>query len=402
MLVINAANHWSRRLRHRRNRDNGATVTSPDSVHADPAVDGAGDVNARKPRVAVVFGGQSSEHSISCLSAASILHALDPADYDIVAVGVDRDGRWSLQPDAPAGLLREAQVLPEVVTGSTEVLPVRGQSTPVSLLGAIDVVFPVLHGPFGEDGTIQGLLELAGVPYVGSGVLASAAAMDKAHCKALLAGHGINVARWHTVHARQFQADPDAVVRTLSDLSLPVFVKPARAGSSVGVSKVKAGEDLIAALETAFEHDPKVVVEEAIAPAREVEVGVLTGTDGAAQASVPAEIVMRGSHEFYDFDAKYLDDAADLIVPAELSSQITSRVRALACEVFDILGCEGLARVDMFVKPDGDVVVNEVNTMPGFTSISLFPRMWQQSGVSYPMLVDHLVQDALRRGVGLR
>ncbi|NDB18966.1 MAG: D-alanine--D-alanine ligase, partial [Actinobacteria bacterium] len=254
----------------------------------------------------------------------------------------------------------------------------------------------------GEDGTIQGLLELAGVPYVGSGVFASAAAMDKAHCKALLAGHGIAVAPWRTVHARDFAADRDAVVASLRELALPVFVKPARAGSSVGVSKVKTHDEMAAALAAAFEHDPKVIVEEAVSPAREIEVGVLTGSDGSAQASVPAEIVMRASHEFYDFDAKYLEDAAELVVPANVSLETTTRVRALACEVFDILGCEGLARVDMFVRPTGEVVVNEVNTMPGFTSISLFPRMWQQSGVSYPMLVDHLVQDALRRGVGLR
>lgn len=402
MLVIHGRIHWSRGSPHRVGDDNDATVTTANNQSPAAAPDSADSAVARRPRVAVVFGGQSSEHAISCLSAASILNALDPAEYDIVAVGIDRDGRWSLQPDAPASLIRIGRALPEVTAGTTEVLPVRGQSSPIALLGAVDVVFPVLHGPYGEDGTIQGLLEVAGVPYVGSGVLASAAAMNKAHCKALLAGHGIAVAPWQTVHARDFAHDPAALLEALHSLTLPVFVKPARAGSSVGVSKVKEHDALVAALQAAFEHDPIVVVEEAVTPSREIEVGVLTGTDGSAQASVPAEIVMRSSHEFYDFDAKYLDDAADLIVPAELSTEITARVRALACEVFNILGCEGLARVDMFVRPDGQIVVNEVNTMPGFTSISLFPRMWQQSGVSYPILVDHLVQDALRRGVGLR
>lgn len=377
-----------------------STTEPTDSQAAADVISSVGPAESeRRIRVAVVFGGQSSEHEISCLSAASVMSVLDPSRYDILPIGVDRSGTWSLQ---PAVATARHGALPEVVTGGEEVLPVRSATAPTALLSAVDVVFPVLHGPFGEDGTIQGLLELAGVPYVGSGVLASAAAMNKSHCKAILTAHGVRVVPWFAFHRRQWLHAPGVIAGRAAEKGWPVFVKPARAGSSVGISKVTGADQFASAVEEAMLHDPYVLVETAVAGAREIEVGVLTGSDGNAQASVPAEIVVREGHEFYDYQAKYLDDAADLIVPAQLPADVTADVRRLACEVFEILGCEGLARVDFFVLPDGTALVNEVNTMPGFTSISLFPQMWQASGVSYSMLVDHLVQDALRRGVGLR
>ena len=357
---------------------------------------------ATKLRVAVVFGGQSSEHEISCLSASSILRALNPDDFEILAIGIDKEGRWSIQSDAVASLVARAGVLPNVAPSAAEVLPVRSSQVGTALLSQVDVVFPVLHGPFGEDGTIQGLLELAQVPYVGSGVLASAAAMNKVHCKSVLLAHGVQVAPWATVHKRTWQRDREEILAAASDVGFPLFVKPARAGSSVGVSKAKDVASLIAAIDEALTHDPLVLLEASIENAREIEVGVLSGVDGEAQASVPAEIIVREGHEFYDYAAKYLDDAADLVVPAELSEDVTQRIRQTACEVFNILGCEGLARVDFFLTQSGEIIVNEVNTMPGFTNISLFPRMWQASGMDYSMLVNHLVTDALRRGTGLR
>ena len=268
------------------------------------------------------------------------------------------------------------------------------------LLGSVDVVFPVLHGPYGEDGTLQGLLELAGVPYVGSGGLASAAAMDKAVAKRLLASEGLPVAAWTVVTKRRWAADPAACAAEARDLGLPVFVKPARGGSSIGISKVSSWDDLASAVELALLSDTKVLVEAAVV-GREVEVGVLDGAEGPS-VSVPAEVRVVGDHEFYDFDAKYLDGATELDCPAVLDPEVVERLSGLALRAFDALGCEGLARVDFFVTEGGGLVLNEVNTMPGFTTTSMFPLMWAQSGVDYPALVDRLVQDALRRGTGLR
>ena len=264
----------------------------------------------------------------------------------------------------------------------------------------VDVVFPLLHGPWGEDGTIQGVLEMAGIPYVGSGVLASAAGMDKEYMKLLLAARGLPVGAY-AVHR-----DGDPLGVDVEDLGWPLFVKPARGGSSLGISKVDRPDDLVAALAEAHRHDPKVLVE-AMSAGREIECGVLEGPDGgAAEASVPGEIRVTGDgHDFYDFDAKYLDDVVELDVPADLSPALTKTVQELACAAYDALGCEGLARVDFFVDVDSggdDVTVNEVNTMPGFTPYSMFPRMWAATGVDYPALVDRLLRSALRRGTGLR
>ena len=355
-----------------------------------------------RTRVAVVLGGRSTEHAISCVSAGSVLAALDRDRYDVVAVGITPEGRWVLVPDDPALLSISGRELPSVKDGQSVALPgdpTAGGLVPLEdgpgLLGAVDVVFPVLHGPFGEDGTVQGLLEMAGVPYVGSGVLASAAAMDKAVAKVLLRAAGLPVAP--AVVARQGEPlDRGAVAA----LGLPVFVKPARGGSSIGITRVRDLADLEAALAVAWAADPKALVEAALV-GREVECGVLQGPSGP-EASVPAEVRVSGDREFYDFEAKYLEEATELDVPADLPDEVTERLRTAALTAFRALGCEGLARVDFFVGPDGAVTVNEVNTMPGFTPTSMYPRMWAASGVDYPALVDRLVQAALRRGTGLR
>jgi D-alanine-D-alanine ligase len=368
----------------------------------------------------VVFGGRSSEHAISCISAGSVLAALDRSRYDVVPVGITPTGRWVLAPDEPTRLQivdgqlpavdpQGASVALSVDPGRPGLLADRlpGQREPIgALLADVDVVFPVLHGPWGEDGTIQGLLELAAVPYVGSGVFASAAAMDKGHMKALFAAAGLAQAPYAVITDQQWRRDRSGALARAGALGSPVFVKPARAGSSVGISRVQVSDgatgDLQDAIELARRHDPRVVVEAAVLGAREVECGVLVDRDGVPQASACAEIVVREGHEFYDFEAKYLEDAADLIVPADLAGQVAERVRQVAVQAFDALGCEGLARCDVFVLADGSVLVNEVNTMPGFTTISMYPRMWAACGVDLPELVDRLVQDALRRGTGLR
>jgi len=367
---------------------------------------------SRRPRVAVVFGGRSTEHAISCISAGSVLRAIDREAYDVVPVGISHEGHWVLAADDPERLAITDGKLPEVdSTGASVVLS--GDPTARTLtvaepgdvpraLGAVDVVLPLLHGPYGEDGTIQGLLELAGVPYVGSGVLSSAVSMDKAYMKVVLAGLGLPVGPYVVVKPREWERGRAAVREAVAALGWPVFVKPARGGSSVGISKVAGPDALGEAIELARRCDPKVVVEAAV-EGREIECGVLEGLDGAApEASVPAEIRVKGDHEFYDFEAKYLDDATDLDVPADLPEDAAEHVRRLAVAAFTALSCEGLARVDFFLRPDGAVLVNEVNTMPGFTPYSMFPRMWQASGLDYPALVDRLIRTALGRSAGLR
>ncbi len=356
-------------------------------------------------RVAVLFGGRSSEHAISCVSAGSVLAVLDRDRYDVLPIGITPDGRWVLAADDPSSLAIRDRSLPAVDPSGTA-LALPGDPTAKGLvvldpgevpgdLGAVDVVFPLLHGPYGEDGTVQGLLELAGVPYVGSGVFASAACMDKAHMKRLFDAAALPSPRHVVVRAgRPVPAD-------VRDLGLPVFVKPARAGSSIGIARVDDWADLDGALAAAHRQDPKALVEQAVA-GREIECGVLAGLDGEPEASVPAEVRVTGGRPFYDFEAKYLDDATEFDIPPDLDEPTIERVRALAIEAFRALDCEGLARVDFFVCTDGRVLVNEVNTMPGFTPASMFPRMWAAAGVSYPQLVDRLIRDALRRGTGLR
>jgi D-alanine-D-alanine ligase len=360
-----------------------------------------------RTRVAVVFGGRSSEHAISCVSAGSVLAHLDRDRFEVVPVGITPDGAWVLGSDDPRELAISDRTLPRVDAGRTA-LALPGDPTRGGLLvldpdragevfAGIDVVFPVLHGPYGEDGTIQGLLEMAGLPYVGAGVLASAAGMDKEFTKKLLAAEGLPVGE--LVVLRRGTATLTAAQR--DRLGLPVFVKPARAGSSVGITRVTDWADLGTAVATAREHDPKVLVEAAVV-GREVEVAVLETPDGAVRASVPAEIRIVGDAEFYDFDAKYLDDVCEFDIPAKLDDDVADRLREAAVAAFRALDGQGLARVDFFVGPDGAITVNEVNTMPGFTPISMFPRAWAVTGVDYPSLLTTLVETALARGTGLR
>jgi D-alanine-D-alanine ligase len=367
---------------------------------------------ARKARVAVVFGGRSSEHAVSCMTAAGVLRALDRDRYDVVPVGIATDGRWVLAADDPAALEARGAQLPSVddngpgvlvptSTSDRSLVALRPGEVP-STLGEVDVVFPLLHGPFGEDGTIQGLLELGDVPYVGSGVLASAAGMDKHYMKVLLAGHGLPVGPYAVISDRQWRTDRAAALATLEPLGLPVFVKPARAGSSIGISRVDDAADLPAAIEEARRHDPKVVVEAGIS-GRELECGVLQDLDGTPRASELGEIEVVAGHAFYDFEAKYVAEAdVRLSTPADVPPSVRERVQELAVRAFEVMGCEGLARVDVFLTDAGEVVVNEINTMPGFTPHSMYPRMWAASGIDYPALVDRLVQLALRRPTGLR
>jgi len=360
----------------------------------------------RRIRVAVVFGGRSSEHAISCLSAGSVLPALDRERYDVVPIGITREGRWVLTSDDPKALEIHGNELPEVAKGASVVLPgdpTRGGLVVVEpgegarALGEVDVVFPVLHGAYGEDGTVQGLLEMAGTPYVGSGVLGSAVAMDKEYAKKLLAAEGLPVGEYSVVRAGT--ATLGAAER--DRLGLPVFVKPARAGSSIGITKVGDWAGLAGAIATARAIDPKVIVEQAVV-GREVECGVLEGlAGGPAEASVPAEIRFTGGHDWYDFEAKYLDDACEFDIPAQLSEGVTERLRQHAVRAFGALDCAGLARVDFFVTGD-DLVVNEVNTMPGFTPISMFAKMWAATGLDYPALLHRLIEVALATGTGLR
>jgi len=379
--------------------------------------------DASRPRVAVVFGGRSTEHGISCVTASGVLAAIDRSRYDVVAIGVTRTGAWLLVDDDPAPWALRGRELPEVTTASA-VLPgrvlTRTDSVETGLvrvveghapvpLGPVEVVMPLLHGPYGEDGTLQGLFELSGTRYVGSGVLASAACMDKHTMKVLLRHEGFAVADWELVQPARWRVDLAAVLADVARLGAPVFVKPSRAGSSFGITRLDDPSDpdaLLTALETAAEHDPRVLVEEAAA-GREVECGVLGSPEGAPpEASVCGEVVVL-SGGFYDFDAKYLEpDAVRLDTPADLPTSVAEKVRAESVRAFQVLGCEGLARVDWFVDLGAGtglrLVVNEVNTMPGFTATSMYPRLWAESGVAYPELVDRLLRLALGRTTGLR
>jgi D-alanine-D-alanine ligase len=358
-----------------------------------------------------VFGGRSNEHAISCVSAGSILRNLDPGRFDVVAVGITPDGSWVLAGSDPEALVIANRQLPKVSSESGAELALRadprraGQLVSVSpggseVLASVDVVFPVLHGPYGEDGTIQGLLELAGVPYVGAGVFASAAGMDKEFTKKLLVAEGLPVGAHAVLRPSQSTLEAEQRER----LGLPVFVKPARGGSSIGISRVTSWEELPAAIARARCHDPKIIVEAAVA-GRELECGVLEFPDGTVQASSVGEIRVvgvRGREDpFYDFATKYLDDAAELDVPAKIDDDVSEAIRELAIRVFRAIDCQGLARVDFFLTEDGPLI-NEVNTMPGFTTISMYPRMWAASGVDYPTLLATMVDTALARGPGLR
>ncbi len=384
------------------------------STPAAASVDSAAAPLGPKPRVMVLFGGRSGEHAISCATAGGVLRAIDRDRYDVVPVGITPTGRWVLAADDPdhwsiAGGRRPqvedtaAHVLLPQDVGDRAVRVAEPDSVPRAL-GEVDVVFPLLHGPFGEDGTLQGLLELADVRYVGAGVLASAVGMDKHMMKVVFAGNGLAVSPFVVLTPGSFERDPHGQTERVAALGLPVFVKPARAGSSLGISRVDDLADLPAAVAEAQRHDPKVIVEAAIV-GREIECGVLGGRPGErARASLPGEIVVTDdTHAFYDYEAKYFDEAAvTLACPADLPDDVIARIREVAVEAFEAIGCEGIARVDVFVTPSGEVVVNEINTMPGFTPYSMYPRMWAATGIAYPELVDELIQLALARPTGLR
>jgi D-alanine-D-alanine ligase len=367
-----------------------------------------------KIRVAVVFGGRSAEHSVSCASASMVLAALDPSRYEVVPIGITRDGRWVLTSGDPGRLGAGAgsdDSLPSVADVGASVVPVGGSfqviapdSVPRSL-GEVDVVLPLLHGAYGEDGTIQGLLELTGTRYVGAGVLASAAGMDKAYMKLLLAAHGLPIGRYVLVRDRDWRSgsvERKRVLDEVLELGLPVFVKPARGGSSIGITRVTSLASLEAAIEAARSHDPKVLVEAAV-DGIEIECAVLEGEDGGPpEASVPGQVLVDAGSDFYDFEAKYLVAGATMRVPADVPGPVAAEIRRLACAAFDALGCEGLARVDFFYTSAGQVVVNEINTMPGMTAASGFPMMWAATGLPMAELMDRIIRTALAKRPGLR
>ncbi|MEC5193340.1 MULTISPECIES: D-alanine--D-alanine ligase family protein [unclassified Arthrobacter] len=367
----------------------------------------------RRPRVAVLFGGRSSEHAVSCVTAAGVLGAIDQTKYEVIPIGIAKTGQWVLASGDTEDWSLSAASLPEVASSTqtvalTEIggehqLIVASPNTVPQELGTVDVVFPLLHGPFGEDGTIQGFLELSDTRYVGAGVLASAVGMDKHFMKVVFESAGLQVGPYIAVTDRQWRNDPETVRKRVDQLGFPVFVKPARAGSSMGISKVDSLETLDAAIEAAREHDPKLVIEAGIV-GREIECAVLEGrgTD-APRTSMPGEIsVAGGGHDFYDFNAKYVDDAAALSCPADLPDEAIARVRELAAVAFDAVGAEGLSRVDFFYTPEGELIINEINTMPGFTPKSMYPQMWRASGLGYAELIDELLHLALHRRTGLR
>ena len=373
-----------------------------------------------KIRVAVIFGGKGPEHSISCLGGGNVLRSIDRDRYEVIPIGITTDGSWLEVPDDPAKLAITGGELPSVESVAkpdAHVVPwaYQGDSTVVAsapghiphVLGDVDVVLPVLHGPFGEDGTIQGLLELVGIPYVGAGVLASAVSMDKEYMKLIFAAKGLPVGPHVVVHERDWPATPQATAsqRRIKDqiaaLGWPLFVKPARGGSSIGTSKAADETELAQAIELARQFDPKVLVEKGIT-AREVEVAVLEGRDGTPDTSLPGELRLEGGEEFYDFEAKYLDSSSGMLIPARIPAKDIEKIRELAAEAFTAVSAEGLARVDFFYLPDGQILVNEINTFPGMSPTSYFQKMWEATGVPFGEVIDRLLQTALAKKPGLR
>jgi D-alanine-D-alanine ligase len=347
----------------------------------------------RKLRVGVILGGRSGEHQVSLASARSVMAALDPDKYEVVPLGITQDGRWLLNGDPLARLLdggNGADTTASDVTGRELVPGASGRAFP-----PLDVIFPVLHGPFGEDGTIQGLLEIAGIPYVGSGVLASALGMDKLAAKEAFAAQNLPQTPYVGLKRKDWEADPEAAIaRIEGHLPYPLFVKPANLGSSIGINKAHDRAGLCAALAEAARYDRKLLVEQAVPRAREIECSVLGNDDPIA--SVPGEVVP--DREFYDYAAKYLDGDSQLLIPAPISAAVAARVRELAVRAFLALDCSGLARVDFLLDGGTEqVFLNEINTMPGFTAISMYPKLWEASGIPYPELVDRLIDLALER-----
>jgi len=378
----------------------------------------------RKIRVAVVFGGRSTEHAVSCASAGLVLSAIDRDRYDVLPIGIATDGRWVLTSGDPVRLALSAGSLPSVesvAVAGTEIVPRAGSlsvSSPGSVprdLGEVDVVLPLLHGTFGEDGTLQGLLEMTGTRYAGAGVFASAAGMDKEYMKLIVAARGLPVGRYVVVRDRDWSGgsiggsvgsgglgERKRVLDEIAELGWPVFVKPARGGSSVGITRVEGPADLESAIEAARVHDPKVLVEAAV-DGMEIECAVLEGIDGGPpEASLPGQVVVDPGSSFYDFQAKYLAAGTTMRIPAPIPAAAAAEVRRLACAAFDAISCEGLARVDFFYTPAGQVVFNEINTMPGMTPASGFPLMWDATGLPLPQLIDRIIQTALHKRPGPR
>jgi D-alanine-D-alanine ligase len=372
----------------------------------------------KRLRVGIIYGGRSGEHEVSLASAAAVFQHLDPARYEAIAIRIEKDGRWVL-PAAPPTVMKAADVIKGALADAGhERLPANRETAreahpmahpggdmlltidrtlpqPVVAGLALDVVFPVLHGPYGEDGTVQGLLELANVPYVGAGVLASAVGMDKAAMKLVFAAKGLPICDYEVVLKRDWQRDERAILQTVATrLGFPVFVKPANLGSSVGISKAKHVAELRTAIALAAQFDRKIVIEAAVPQAREIEVGVLGNDD--PEASVPGEIIPSG--EFYDYQAKYVSDDSRTVIPAAIDEARTAQVRALAIAAFKAIDGAGMARVDFLLAGDSQVLyLNEVNTIPGFTTISMYSKMWAASGLPYPQLLDRLIALAIER-----
>ncbi len=406
----------------------------------------------RKIRVAVVFGGKGPEHAVSCMGGGNMLGAIDRDRYEVIPVGITREGNWVLAADEPGRLAISGGELPsvEAVAGpGGPIVPWAAQSAGAlaasapgqipQLLGEVDVVLPILHGPFGEDGTIQGLLEMAGIRYVGAGVLASAVSMDKEYMKMIFAARGLPVGPHVVVRERDWpggrgrralgpdgktlgpdgetlsadretlgpdgespQPERKRVLDAIAELGWPLFVKPARGGSSIGTSRATDLAGLHAAIETARSYDPKVLVEAAI-DGVEIECSVLEGLDGGPpDTSLPGQLLIEGGEEFWDFEAKYLDQASGMAIPAPIPAAARDEIRRLAAEAFDAVSCEGLARVDFFYTPAGQIVINEINTIPGLSPASYFQKMWEASGLPFGQLIDRLLQTALKKRPGLR
>ena len=367
----------------------------------------------KKLRVGIIYGGRSGEHEVSIASAAAVVQNLDKRRYEAIPLRTEKDGRWIIADRLPTSASaaevieqsrahtvqrlgrggREAHLVAH--PGDEQIMTIERGSSPSVTGLALDVVFPVLHGPYGEDGTVQGLLELANIPYVGAGVLSSAVGMDKAVAKLVFAAKGLPQTNYLVVLRNDWLQTPSAIVKDVSSsLGYPVFVKPANLGSSVGISKVKSSADLPAAIDLAAEFDRKIVIEAAVPNAREIEIAVL-GNDNP-EVSVPGEIIP--SREFYDYQAKYLDDDSRTVIPADLPASVTSEVKRLAIAVFRAVDCAGMARVDFLMNASaGALYVNEINTIPGFTTISMYSKMWAASGVSYPELLDRLIALARER-----
>lgn len=374
-----------------------------------------------RPRVLIVFGGRSGEHEISCATAAGILRAIDRTKWDVLPIGITKDGEWVRVPDDPSLFelrdgkgqsVRAGDTRVTLTEGGARLLEVSygraadgglGEAGDVTDLGPVDVVLPLLHGPYGEDGTIQGLLEMADVRYVGCGVAASSISMDKHLTKTVLKAAGIEVGRWELITPRQWDVDPQGCRERVAALGFPVFVKPCRAGSSIGISRVDSVEELSVAVKEARNSDPRVIVEAAVV-GREIECGVLQGRGDQPPRTAPLGEIVLSEGAFYDYDSKYIDtEAVGLVCPADVPEADAARLHEAAARTFEALECEGLARVDFFYVPDThEVIVNEVNTMPGFTPYSMFPLMWAQAGIEYADLVDELLEGALERDLGLR